>query len=168
MCAVLSCVRLFVTPLDSSPQAPLSMGFPRQEHWSGVPSPLPGDLPDPRIKLTSPESPALAGGFFTIKPPGKPKMNPITTNNSCDLIIILILCSNYYLSMTVSCEYLGHTYVTKSKPILLAVWQANKSRDELVGTRNHDFIGKLAACEDGGLGSQRTILPKLELGLVLY
>ena len=48
-------------------QAPLSMGFSRQEHWSGLPFPSPGDLPEPGIK---PTSPALAGGIF--KPPGKP------------------------------------------------------------------------------------------------
>ena len=43
-------------------QAPLSMGFPRQEHWSVLPFPSPGDLPDPGIEAASP---ALAGGFFT-------------------------------------------------------------------------------------------------------
>ena len=43
-------------------QAPLSMGFSRQEYWSGLPFPSPGDLPDPEI---NPTSPALAGGFFT-------------------------------------------------------------------------------------------------------
>jgi len=42
------------------------MGFPRQESWSGLSCPPPGDLPDPRIKPTSLPSPALAGGFFTI------------------------------------------------------------------------------------------------------
>ena len=41
------------------------MGFSRQEYWSGLPCPSPGDLPDSRIKLTSLKSPALAGGFFT-------------------------------------------------------------------------------------------------------
>ena len=45
------------------------MGFSRQEYWSGLPFPSPGDLPDPGIK---PESPSLAGRFFTIEPPGKP------------------------------------------------------------------------------------------------
>ena len=45
------------------------MGFPRQEYWSGLPFPSPGDLPDPGIE---PVSPALAGGSFTTKPPGKP------------------------------------------------------------------------------------------------
>ena len=45
------------------------MGFPRQECWSGLSFPPPGDLPDPGIE---PMSPALAGGFFTTEPPGKP------------------------------------------------------------------------------------------------
>ena len=48
------------------------MGFPRQEYWSGLPFPPPWALPDPGIKLMSLVSPALAGKFFTTKPPGKP------------------------------------------------------------------------------------------------
>ena len=51
-----------MTPRTVAHQAPLSMGFSRQEYWSGLPCPPPGDLPDPGIK---PESPALAGKFFT-------------------------------------------------------------------------------------------------------
>ena len=47
-------------------QAPLSMGFSRQEYWSELPFPPPGDLPNPGIELVSLVSPALAGGFFTI------------------------------------------------------------------------------------------------------
>ena len=66
---LLNRVQLFVTPWTLAHQVPLSMGFPRQEYWSGLPFPPPGDLPDPGIK---PESPALAGGFFTTEPPGKP------------------------------------------------------------------------------------------------
>ena len=46
-------------------QAPPSMGFSRQEYWSGLPCPSPGDLPDPRMEPTSLMSPALAGGLFT-------------------------------------------------------------------------------------------------------
>ena len=46
-------------------QVPLSLGFFRQEYWSGLPFPSPGDLADPGIKPESPVSPALAGGFFT-------------------------------------------------------------------------------------------------------
>ena len=53
-------------------QASLSMGFSRQEYWSGLPFPSLGDLPHPGIKPTSPESPALAGEFFTTKSTGKP------------------------------------------------------------------------------------------------
>ena len=68
----LGCVRLFVTPWTVGRQAPLSMGFSRQEYWSGVPSPSPGDLPDPEIRPESPVSPALAGGFFTTEPQRKP------------------------------------------------------------------------------------------------
>ena len=44
------------------------MGLPRQEYWSGLPFPSPGDLPDPEIEPASPVSPALADGFFTTKP----------------------------------------------------------------------------------------------------
>ena len=58
-------------PVDSC-QAPLSMGFSRQEYWSGLPCPPAGDLPDPGIEPKSLESPALAGGFFIAVPPGKP------------------------------------------------------------------------------------------------
>ena len=50
-------------------QAPLSMGFPRQECWSGLPFPSPGNLPDPGIELTSP---TLTARFFTTEPPGNP------------------------------------------------------------------------------------------------
>ena len=61
-------VWLFVTPWTVSCQAPLSMAFSRQEYWSGLPCPPPGDLPDPGMGLTSLRSPALAGGFFTTSP----------------------------------------------------------------------------------------------------
>ena len=57
-----SYVRLFVTPWTAARQAPPSMGFSRQESWSGLPFPSPGGLPGPGIE---PGSPALAGGFFT-------------------------------------------------------------------------------------------------------
>ena len=51
-----------VTPWTVAHQAPLRMGFPGQEYWSGLPFPSPGDLPNPGIE---PKSPALAGSFFT-------------------------------------------------------------------------------------------------------
>jgi len=61
----------FVIPWAVACQPPLSMGFPRQVYWNGLPFPSPGDLPDPGIKLASP---ALAGIFFTTEPLGKPWM----------------------------------------------------------------------------------------------
>ena len=60
----------FVIPWTAAHQAPLSMGFPRQEYRSGVPFPSPGDLSDPGI---GPVSLALAGKFFITEPPGKPR-----------------------------------------------------------------------------------------------
>ena len=65
----LSHVLLFVTLWTVAHQAPLSMEFSRQEHWSGLPFPSLGCLPNPGIK---PVSPALAGGFFTTVSPGNP------------------------------------------------------------------------------------------------
>ena len=61
-----------MTPGTVAHQAHLSMGFFRQEYWSGLPFPSPGDLPDPGMEPTSLMSPALAGGFFlSLAPPGK-------------------------------------------------------------------------------------------------
>ena len=61
----LSRVQLFGTPWTVAHQAPPSMGFPRQEHWSGLPCPSPGNLPDPGTVPMSLMPPALAGRFFT-------------------------------------------------------------------------------------------------------
>ena len=66
---ILSCVLLIATPGTVAHQAPLSVGFSRQEYWSGLSFPSPGDLPNSGTKLVSP---ALAGGLFTTEPPKKP------------------------------------------------------------------------------------------------
>ena len=68
----------FVTPWTIARQSPLSMGFPRQEYWSGLPFLSPGDLPDPE---TEPRSPVLAGRFFTTEPPGKPYLTCVNVFN---------------------------------------------------------------------------------------
>ena len=73
----LSCVQFFVTLWTVAHQAPLSMRFPRQEYWSGLPFSPPRDLLEPGIKPMSPVSPALAGGLFTTEPPGKPRNETI-------------------------------------------------------------------------------------------
>ena len=63
--------QLFVTPGTVAHQGPLSLVFSRQEYWSGLPFPPPGDLPNLGIELVSS---ALAGKFLTIDPPGKPML----------------------------------------------------------------------------------------------
>ena len=65
MCQVASVVSDSATPWTVAYQAPLSMGFSRQEYWSGLPCTPPGDLLDPGVEPMSLMSPALAGGFFT-------------------------------------------------------------------------------------------------------
>ena len=68
---LLSRVQLRVTSWTVARQAPLSMGFPRQEYWSGLPFPPPGDLPDPEIE---PKSPALQADSFALSCQGSPKL----------------------------------------------------------------------------------------------
>ena len=63
-------VRLFATPWTVAYQAPPSMGFSRQEYWSGLPFPSPGDFPDPGIE---PWSPGFQADALTSEPPGKPR-----------------------------------------------------------------------------------------------
>ena len=65
LCVCLVVSDSFSTPWTVARQAPLSVGFSRQEYWSGLPFPPLGDLLDPGINLTSPASSALAGRFFT-------------------------------------------------------------------------------------------------------
>ena len=83
----LSCVRLFVTPRNVAHQAPQSMEFSRQEYWSRVPFPTPGDLPNPGIK---PRSPALQADSLLTEPPEKPKLidfikiKNCSTKETCD------------------------------------------------------------------------------------
>ena len=72
VCAVTQSCPTLCDPQTVAHQAPLPNEFSRQEFWSGLPFPSPGDLPNPRIKPASPMSPALAGKFFTTGPPGKP------------------------------------------------------------------------------------------------
>ena len=73
--------RLVVATWTVARQAPLFMEFSLQEYWSGLPFPTPGDLPNPGIE---PESPSLAGRFFTGEPSGKPPELPSMTVK-CDL-----------------------------------------------------------------------------------
>ena len=80
----------YATPRTAAHQVPLSMGFPSQEYWSGLPFPSPGDFPNPGIESMSP---ALAGRFFTNEPPGK-----LNSYTSIFLVsVIMWACHNYTL-----------------------------------------------------------------------
>ena len=74
---------------------PLSMGFSRQEYWSGLPLPTSRDLPDPGIKLASLGSPALADRFFTTAPPGKPIQTSLVPNNEKSIEIKVLDMQTY-------------------------------------------------------------------------
>ena len=78
LCAVCSVVLDSATLWTVTHQAPLSMGFSRQEYWSGLPFPSPGDIPDKGIEPASLVSlmSELACGFFTAEQPGKPYLHP--------------------------------------------------------------------------------------------
>ena len=74
LCALAQSCLTLCDSMDCSCQAPLSMEFSRQDYWSGLPFPTPGDLADPGIEAASLVSPALAGRFFITGPPGKPPL----------------------------------------------------------------------------------------------
>ena len=76
-----SCVQLFATLWTVSYQAPLSMGISRQECWSGLPCPPPGDFPHPETEPISPASPALQADSLPTEPPAKPSI--LHTVNTC-------------------------------------------------------------------------------------
>ena len=65
---LLQCIQLFATPWTVACQALLSMGFPKQEYWSGFPFPSAGDLLDPGVKPASPVSPALQADSLPAEP----------------------------------------------------------------------------------------------------
>ena len=72
VCAVTSVISDSVIPWTVAHQSPLSTRFPKQEYWSGLPFPPPGDLPDLGIELAPLAAPALADRYFTAEPSGKP------------------------------------------------------------------------------------------------
>ena len=87
MCCVqsLSHVQLFVTPWTIAHQAPLPVEYSRQEYWREEPFPLPKDLPNPETEPTSPLSPTMTGGFFTLSQLGSPKTILVAQISMIDL-----------------------------------------------------------------------------------
>ena len=98
---MLSRVWLFATPWTVAHWAPLSMGFPRQEQWSGLPFPSPGDLPDPGMETMSLVSSALASGFLTaeLSHQGSPhlKLEEWKEQGTSNTDFILNVCLPWYL-----------------------------------------------------------------------
>ena len=112
VCESLSHVWLFAIPWTVALQAPLSMGFSRQEYRSRLPFPSPGALPDPGIE---PGSPTLQADFFTTEPPGKQK---------CLLITYLTYCNPFW----------EPTWVTH---MLMSVWYEIDWQGPFQGSNRH-------------------------------
>ena len=88
-------IQLFVTLWIVARRVPLSMGFSRQEYWSGLPCPPPGELPDPRIKPVSPVAPALQADSLPLSHQGSLKLS-VNQLQSCpsvffDFFIICVI-----------------------------------------------------------------------------
>ena len=91
-CSVAQLCLTLCDPMDCSLPGS-SMKFSRQEYWSGLPCPPPGDLPVPGMEPASPASLALTGGFFTTVPPGKPIWRLVNSNS----LLIFFYDTTYYL-----------------------------------------------------------------------
>ena len=95
-------------------QTPLSLEFSRQKYWSSLPFPPSGDLPYPGIEVMSPASPALADGFFTTEPPGKPCLSAINvqylhqeSEHRCHPVVTLMqLCTHQGTAHHFSVQFL--------------------------------------------------------------
>ena len=103
----LSCVQLFATLWTVAFQAPLSMGFSRQEYWSGYPCPPPGDFLSSEIEIMSLMSPALSGSLSILVPAGKPfpVYNFLISYNSASKLILLIHFKDRELVLTKIFEF---------------------------------------------------------------
>ena len=108
-------VWFFVIPWSVACQAPLSMGFPRRESWSGLPFPPPGDLPIPGSEPLTPVAPALACRFFTTEPPGK-LLKPNWLSSYCVpdakylTILYLKLAAHWISSSILRCGFMTPFY----------------------------------------------------------
>ena len=106
-CSVMS--DSFVTPWTIACQAPLFMGFSRQEYWSGLPFPSPENLPNPGTEPESLVSPALESGFFTTEPPGKPRKLPSVCKIDFRIECFFNLEENTYVYIVCLFIYLNST-----------------------------------------------------------
>ena len=111
MCVYACChVRLFETPWTIAHQAPMSMEFYRQEYWSELPFPSPGNLPHPEIKPVSLESPALTGEYFTSWAHGEAKYHlEYSLSNRSQRPVVF--CAHFKHRHLVSCWALNCPYL---------------------------------------------------------
>ena len=110
-----------VIPWTVVHQIPLSVGFPRQEYWSGLPSSSPEALPIPGMEPAYPASPALTGGFFTTEPPGKPKVeySLVKISKKCALTVVsanteLMICNEKELNLIIAPFIRNHSMLKQS------------------------------------------------------
>ena len=109
-----SCVRLFLTPWTIAHQSPLSMGFSRQEYWSGLPCPSPDTRPDPGREHTTLASPALQAVSLPTEPPGKPWEMQIKTI----MRYLIIITYGWMITSAVeNGEQLEHSYIVVGETV---------------------------------------------------
>ena len=94
ICSVAQSCLILVTPWTAACQTLLSMGFPRQEYWSGLPFPSPGDLPDPGIEPTFPMSSALQADPLSLSHLGNPALSYLMLNTlfQCSELLLRLYC----------------------------------------------------------------------------
>ena len=122
----LSCIRLFATPWTVALQAPLSVGFSRQENWSGLPFPSPGDLHNPGIKPGSPALQAvscIAGGFFM---DWAPREAPKCVLRSPPYPVIMYGCESWIIKKA-ECQRIDAFELWCWRRLLRGPWTARRS-----------------------------------------
>ena len=113
-CSVISIMSNSVTVWTVAHQAPLSVGFSRQEYWIGLPCPPSGDLPDPGIRLASLKSPALAGRFFTTSATSSTEINRLhmlSLPKKYRILRTYVMPYDSVVNLTVSSKMPCNTYV---------------------------------------------------------
>ena len=163
----------FVTPWTVAPQAPLSMGFSRQEYWSGLPCPPPGDLPDPGIKPTSLISSVLASRLFTTSATWEAQLQlnfPLTLKTTAALAGYLLVrfgthevwsCRPFHLLTLLHTVLVGGTVGASPRPLLPSPCLACHSL-EITDLQHNSVLqcgrpGIHSLNEDSGLRELRSI-----------
>ena len=125
----LSCVRLLATPWTVDLQAPPSMGFSRQEYWSGLPFPSPGYLPDPGIE---PSFPALQADALPSEPPGKTSTPKKGNAKECSNYQTTALISHTSKVMLNILQAMLQQYVNRELPDVQAGFRKGRgTRDQI-------------------------------------